>query len=66
VPHGAAYNYSELCILTKHTAALYAKTAKRENKEATFFPLIIFAETKEHFLLGNLSSEYNSEHLVPF
>jgi hypothetical protein len=25
---------------------------------------LIFAETKEHFLLGNLSSEYNSGHSV--
>jgi hypothetical protein len=66
VPHGAAYNYSELCILTQHTAALYAGRAKQQNKEATFSPLIIFAETKEHFSLGNLSSEYNSNRLVPF
>ena len=66
MPHGAAYNYSELCILTQHSAALYAETAEWENNEATFFPLTLFAETKEHFLLGNLSSECNSNHLAPF
>jgi hypothetical protein len=31
VPNGAAHNWSELCTLTQHSAALYAGTAKRED-----------------------------------